>query len=119
MRDRGCHVIQAEGDANVEIVKAAVATSSYKTTCLIREDMDLLVLLLHHASSNGKKIYFRLDEGGPTTVLDIKVIKQVLGNDICSNLLFLHAFMGCDTTSQIFGIGKSLSYKSLLKMKRP
>ncbi|CAB3992865.1 Hypothetical predicted protein [Paramuricea clavata] len=78
MRDIGCHVIQAEGDADVEIVKAAVATSSYKTTCLIGEDTDLLVLLLHHASSNGEKIYFRSDKGSPTTVLDIKVIKQSL-----------------------------------------
>ncbi|CAB3994258.1 Hypothetical predicted protein [Paramuricea clavata] len=114
MRDRGCHAIQAEGDADVEIVKAAVATSSYKT-CLICEDTDLLVLLLHHASSNGKKIYFRSDKGGSTTVLDIKVIKQVLGNEICFNLLFLHAFTGCDTTSRIFGIGKKSVLQKFIK----
>ena len=115
MMDRGGHVIQAEGDADVEIVKAAVATSFYKTTCLIGEDTDLEVLLLHHASSNGKKIYFSSDKGGPTTVLDIKVIKKVLGNDICFNLLFLHAFTGCDTTSWIFGVGKKSVLQKFIK----
>ena len=115
MRGRGCAVIQAEGDADVEIVKAAVAMSSYKTTTLIGEDTDLLVLLLHHSSTNGKKLYLRSDKGGPTLVFDIQVMKQALGNTICCNLLFLHAFTGCDTTSRIFGIGKKSALQKLIK----
>ena len=60
MRERGCHVIQAEEDADVDIVKAALAMPSFKTTTLIGEDMDLLVLLLHYTTNNNaKKICFR------------------------------------------------------------
>ena len=110
MKDRGCHVIQSEGDADVEIVKAAVSMSSNKSTSLIGEDADLLVLLLHHAStSDGNKLYFYSDKGSPATVYDIKAMKKLLGNDVCSSLLFLHAFTGCDTTSAVFGIGKKNS----------
>ena len=39
---------------------------------------------------------------------------KILRNDICSNLLFLHAFTGCDSTSSICGIGKASAFKKLL-----
>ena len=116
MKDRGCHVIQSEGDADVEIVKAAVSMSSNKSTSLIGEDADLLVLLLHHAStSDGNKLYFYSDKGSPATVYDIKAMKKLLGNDVCSSLLFLHAFTGCNTTSAFLGIGKKLGLHKILK----
>jgi len=116
MKIRGCHVIHAMGDADLDIVRTAVSISSEKTTTLIGEDTDLLVLLLYYASpSEGTKLYFRSDKGSPTVVYDIQVIKQVLGSVICQSLLFLHAFTGCDTTSRIFGIGKQSSLQKLIK----
>ena len=39
-------------------------------------------------------------------VCNITVLKRLLGDDVCSDLLFIHAFSGCDTTSRIFGVGK-------------
>jgi len=32
---------------------------------------------------------------------------------VCKNLLFLHAILGCDTTSRLHGIGKALALKIL------
>ena len=46
MIESGCIVISAPGDADVNIVKAAVNASLLHTTTLIGEDTDLLVLLL-------------------------------------------------------------------------
>ena len=40
---------------------------------------------------------------------NIKVLKQLLGDDVCTDLLFAHAFTGCDTTSRIFGVGEKIS----------
>ena len=34
------------------------------------------------------------------------VLIRLLCNDVCSDLLFIHAVSGCDTTSRIFGVGK-------------
>ena len=62
LREKGSHTIQAEGDADLDIVKEAVAMSAYKSTTLIGEDTDLLVLLLYHAPANDcKHLYFRSD----------------------------------------------------------
>ena len=66
MREKGCHTIQAEGYADVDVVKAAVAMSAYKSTTLIGEDTDMLVLLLYQAAANDcKDLYFRSDKGKP------------------------------------------------------
>jgi len=35
-----------------------------------------------------------------------KVVKQVLGEEVCKDLLFLYAFTGCDSVSRVWGIGK-------------
>ena len=32
--------------------------------------------------------------------------------DLCQNNQFLHAILGCDTTSRVFGIGKGVSLKN-------
>jgi len=60
MRQNGCDVIQAEGDADVKIAKAAINVSDFKPTTLIAEDTDLLVHLLYYAEvSRCNALYFR------------------------------------------------------------
>ena len=49
MRQSGCDVIQGEGDADVEIAKAAIKMSAFKPSILVAEDTDLLVLLLYYS----------------------------------------------------------------------
>src|SRR6218665_524336 len=39
----------------------------------------------------------------------------MIGDDMCSQLLFIHAITGCDTTSRIFGVGKKSAFHKLLK----
>ena len=50
-------MIQAKGDADVDITKAAVDTVHSHSTTLIREDTDLLILLLHYSNVDGKPLY--------------------------------------------------------------
>ncbi len=42
---------------------------------------------------------------------NIKAVKEQLGPEVCTNILFLHAVLGCDTTSRFFGIGKGTALK--------
>ena len=116
MQERGCHVIHAEGDADVEIVKAAVAMSSYRSTTVIGEDTDLLVLLLFHSKTDCMDLYFRSDKTNDKElfVYDIKLLKNLFGKDACSDILFGHAFSGCNTTSRIFGVGKKSVFQKVI-----
>ena len=63
---------------------------------------------------DSKELYFRSDKGKPN-VYNIKVLKQLLGDDVCTDLLFAHAFTGSDTTSRIFGVGKKSVFQKLIK----
>lgn len=98
----------------MEIVKAAVKASEHQPTTLIGEDTDLLILLLYYAGRNNRGLYFRSDKLKSTKVYNIIEMKQVLGSDLCSQLLFIHAFTGCDTTSHIFGVGKHTAFHKLV-----
>ena len=113
LRQRNCTVIQAKGDADVDIVKAVVTMAANKSTTLIGEDTDLLILLLYHGKIDSQELFFRSDKG-ISHVYNIKTLKAVLGNDICTSLLFAHAFTGCDTTSRIFNVGKKSVFQQII-----
>ena len=111
LQQKGSSVIYAEADTDVDIVTASVTMSSYKSTTLIGEDTYLLVLL-YDGATEGKEVYFRPDKGTPHIyIYNINILKQLLGDDVCLNLLFAHALSGCDTISQIFGVGKKSVFR--------
>ena len=116
LREKGCTVMNAEGDADYDIVQSAIAVSEYKTTTLIGDDTDLLILLLHHMDSHKKTLYFRSDKKSKEQRLyNINTLKECLGQQLCSQLLFIHAFTGCDTTSRVFGMGKKPFFQKVAK----
>ena len=58
-------------------------------------------------------MYFRSDKQNKkkeNIVHDIYHYRRIMGEELCSNLLFIHAFSGCDTTSQFCGIGKGTAF---------
>ena len=120
LRKHGCTVQHAVGDADVDIVRAAILSSEHSSTTIIGEDTDLLILLLYHAKNYGFKLYYRSDikrGSSMNPVYDILGIQALLGTDICKYLLFLHAYTGCDTTYRFFSVGKAKAFGHLLKEK--
>ena len=120
LRERD-YVVNAHGDADVDIVKTAVKTSLQHTTTLIGEDTGLLVLLLYYAQGEVMNVYFRSDKpkaDGIIEVYHINRIQEVLGHEMCSQLMFIHAMTGSETTSRIFGVGKKTAFQKLSKGDR-
>ena len=97
-------VTQVEADADVPIVKVVVEYSKKFTTVLVGEDTDLLVLCLALAPPHTKSLFLRPEQkvtGLKTLhIYDIGEVKRKLGSPVCSMLLLLYAFTGCDTTSR-------------------
>ena len=67
------------GDADIDIVKTVVDSSHPHSTTLIREDTDLLILLLHYADTDPdiKDLYFRSEKTCATNVQDINRLKAI------------------------------------------
>ncbi|KAJ8031936.1 hypothetical protein HOLleu_25305 [Holothuria leucospilota] len=81
------------------------------------EDTDLLVLLCFHTTEDSLDIFF-IPEGKTGTkkqsrCWNIKHVQKVLGEDVCQNILFTHAILGCDRTSRLYRLGKGLSLKHI------
>lgn len=114
----GCTTFHAKGDADTLIVRTAIDCAEVVNTVLVGDDTDLLVLLCYHADIHAKDIYFRPEPKSNSTkcrVWDIKRTKDVLGAKVCQVILFIHAILGCDSTSRVHGLGKAQALKMVTK----
>mgnify|MGYP000119659721 CR=1 FL=1 len=50
-----------------------------------------------------------------TVSWDTHKLQKHLGADVCQNILFIHAILGCDTTSKVYGFGKCVGLKLFKK----
>ena len=67
------------------------------------EDIDVLVMLVHHCSSITRPLCLSTSKG----TYDVRRIREALSERQKRYLLFCHAFTGCDTVSAIGGHGKA------------
>ena len=99
-------VFHAEGDAGLLIV-----LSETSDIAVIGDDTDLLVLLLYYGRNLSlHDIYFRPKPNNfarkkSTNISTLTAVRN-LGVNLCENILSIHALLGCDTTSILYGLGK-------------
>ena len=108
------HTTRGGGCRHVECVQTGVQSAATKNTVLVADDTDLIILLCYYADPDGFDMCMQCSTRGTTKknrIWDIKVNQCELGADICNNILFIHAILGCDTTSRLYGLGKGLSLK--------
>ena len=103
-----------QGDANALIALKVVESAQSQPTNLMGSDTDLLVLLIHYYNA-GNQLWFKAEpkkKSAPRT-WNLVEVRESLGNTICMHILFIHAILGCDTTSSVHGIGKGASLQML------
>ena len=92
----------------------AGASASHKETVLFGDDTDLLVLLLHHAEMDAHEVFLKSEpkkSAQHNNIWCIRQSKQLLGPGVCDHIIFIHAILGCDVTSHLFGLGKGLVWQ--------
>lgn len=97
------------------ILQTAANVADSKNNIIATDDTVILVLLIHHVGKQRFGVWFQPNpkrtENRTWTRWDIKVAKLKQGNK--DHIMFAHAILGCDTTSQIFGIGKKTAVEEL------
>ena len=85
---------------------------------LIAADIDLLIMLIYFWSSLMGQIIMKTEATKKHKAIerDIGIIAECIG-DVRKYLTFIHAFGGCDITSEIYGQGKLSILKLLEKSK--
>ena len=75
---------------------------------------NIQVIIQNHCTLKVKKVKF----GSSSSYYKISYYhKTILGSNIYTKLLFVHALTGCDTTSSINGVGRATVFKKLLSNK--
>ncbi|CAM1309852.1 Uncharacterised protein r2_g2002 [Pycnogonum litorale] len=113
LRAQNCQTHHAAGDADL-IVQKAMESAATTDTVLIGDDTDLLILLIYHTNLKSCDLFFQPEPKKNVKkprVWNMKSVKQQLGPDVSQHIFFMHALLGCDTTSQVYGIGKGASLK--------
>lgn len=97
---------RCESDADTEIVRTAIQKSSQSDkVIIICEDTDVLVILTALAP-NDKEIFFIKPPRGKTNA-KLYSSRSLNNHPVMkSNILFIHAMSGCDTTSAFYRKGK-------------
>ena len=120
LREEGHTVRECESDADTKIVDAALKVARLgQIVTVVADDTDILILLLYFWSSEMAAVYMRSE---PKKQQNLKLlnIQELAGNlkpSVRRNLLFIHAWAGCDTTSAIFNHGKT-SILRLIEQER-
>lgn len=112
----GCSVFHADGDADFLIVQKALESAETNHTVVVGDDTDLLVLLIYHTKVESKDLYLMPEpkkNAKQSKIWDIKDLKVQLHPAVCQHILFIHCFLGCDTTSRLHGIGKGAALKKI------
>ena len=94
---------QSQGAANITIVS---------------DDTDVLVLALAAGEKLNCQLYVMRGTVQNRRIIDVNHLQRSIGPGVCSALMGIHAFTGCDFTSAFSGQGKVKPFKLMQKQER-
>ena len=116
LRVKGHVVVECEGNADRTIaMKGIEVAQKRKSVTAVADDIDILVMLLLMWDETMGVLFLR-HEARKSIKKDLEIISIInvtssLPSHVKENLLFIHAWGGCDTTSALFGQGKTAVLK--------
>ena len=91
-------------------MQTALTSAAKHETVLVGDDTDLLVLLIYRAKNVKHNVFIRPETGDGRVRREINAaMRALLGSVVTNNIMFMHAILGCDTTSGVSSLGKKLS----------
>ena len=97
---------QEEADTRILLHLSHAARSDYNTSIVASEDTDVFILCVSFKHLIPSSIFFKCGTQTRVRYISITSIVQALGQNLCSSLLGMHAYTGCDTVSAFSGRGK-------------
>ena len=112
---KGISIEQCTKDADLSIVRCAMKKAMKKDTIIIADDTDILVLAVHYLEELNPPKNIYMFRPSSNTYVDLKSVQNNIPKPVRSQILSIHAISGCDTVSQLYGIGKDKLFKQLCK----
>ena len=101
------------------IVEKSINLLCGNNVCVVADDTDIFILLLTKLEEGPEYHSLYLKQVSSKRMINISTFILCMPRQRRKSLLLRHAFSGCDTTSSIFGQGKTKLYKkSILEEKQ-
>ena len=102
----GHNVVQHTGDADRLIADRVVDLADGNNVCVHADGTDILVLLISKLkTSSDHSVYLKQEKSN--RIINLTSLIEIIPDAKKNNILLSHAMSGCDTTSGLFGIGKT------------
>ena len=116
LRTKGHVAVEREGDAERAItMKEIEVARERKSATVVTDDTDILVILVHMWDQTMGDLFLRHEARKSIKkdleIISIKNVAFSLPSHVKEYLLFIHAWGDCDTTSGLFGQGKTAVLK--------
>jgi hypothetical protein len=96
---------QEEADTRLALhAKHAIGTNRH--VIVISDDTDVFVILLSLQPAIGQRLLLRRGKKNHIRLIDIQRLACIIGRGVCTALIGVHAWTGCDTVSAFAGQGK-------------
>ena len=98
------------------IAHTGVQYAASKNTVVIADDTDVVIILCYYGEPLGFDLFMQSSAKASTKkdrIWNINTTRTELGAKMCDRILFVHATLGCDTTSRLYGLGRALSLKRM------
>lgn len=95
-----------EADTRLLLHAYHAAESGYKSVTLFVEDTDVMILCLAFSGEVGCDMHMRCGTKKRPRLIGISKLAASLGHAVCTALVGLHAYTGCDSVSSFSGQGK-------------
>lgn len=102
-----------EADTRMLLHAKSVSDLGFERLIISSRDTDVLVLLIYFASDLSREIWFRTGTANQRTFVAVHAVD--IDPALRHNLPGFHAISGCDTVSQLCGIGKATAWKTYSK----
>ncbi|KAJ8364810.1 hypothetical protein SKAU_G00136410 [Synaphobranchus kaupii] len=73
--------------------------NGYKTTVIVSEDTDVMILCLGHCKEINCAMYLKCGTHNRTRYINMSSLAELHGDDLCDALVGVHAFTGCDSAA--------------------
>lgn len=108
---------QEEADTRI-FLHAKHAADYYPTLIVVTEDTDVFIICLALSGDINSNMYIRRGTKASIRLVNITKLSAALGRDVCTALIGLHPWTGCDTVSALAGQGKLKALKLLQRHEK-
>ena len=82
------------------------------------EDTDVFIMSVAFADEIASSLYIKCGGRNRTKIINVNRVANAFGRDVCTAVIGMHAYTGCDSVSAFAGRGKAQALKLVISEKQ-